>query len=101
MQSSVDQISSTEEAQSALRNSSQRLGKDIDLDNNDLESIKNKIKEIEATFLSDSYKNQEKQFNATNRKGKFEAVRYTIYSFIFIIFYFKLTLFFNRLQRSS
>ena len=101
MQSSVDQISSTEEAQSALRNSSQRLGKDIDLDNNDLESIKNKIKEIEATFLSDSYKNQEKQFNATNRRGKFEAIRYTIYSFIFIIFYFKLTLFFNRLQRSS
>ena len=101
MQSSVDQISSTQEAKSALRNSSQRLGKDIDLDNNDLKSIKNKIKEIEATLLSDSYKNQEKQFNATNRRGKFEAIRYTIYSFIFIIFYFKLALFFNRLQRSS
>lgn len=101
MQSSVEKISSLEEAKSALRNSSQRLGKDIDLDNNDLESIKNQIKEIEATLLSDSYKNQEKQFNATNRRDKFEAIRYTIFSIIFIIFYFKLALFFNRLQRSS
>ena len=102
MQSSIDKISSLEEAKSALRNSSQRLGKDSGLeDNTNLESIKNKIKEIEETLLSDSYKNQEKQFNATNRRGKFEAIRYTIYSFIFIIFYFKLALFFNRLQRSS
>jgi len=102
MQSSVDKIVSIEKAESALKNSRQRAGKDSGLeDNTDLESIKNQIKEIEETLLYDTYEAQEKKFNATNRRDKFEAIRYTIFSIIFIIFYFKLALFFNRLQRSS
>ena len=102
MLSSIDQIDSIDEAKSALRNSSQRAGKDFTSEKSEnLESIKNQIKEIEANLLYDSYEAQEKQFNATNRRGKFEAMRYVLYSIIFIIFYFKLALFFNRLQRSS
>jgi len=102
MKSSVDTIKSIEEAKSALRNSSQRQGKEINLEDSDnLDSIKIKIREIEAALLTNQYQTQEKQFNEVNRRGKFEAIRYTIYSVIFIIFYLKLALFFNRLQRSS
>ena len=102
MQSSIGKISSIEEAKSALRNSSQRQGKEINLENSDnLDSIKIKIQEIEASLLTDQYQTQERQFYEVNRRGKFEAIRYTIYSVIFIIFYVKLALFFNRLQRSS
>ena len=102
MKSSVDTIKSIEEAKSALRNSSQRQGKEINLEDSDnLDSIKIKIQEIEAALLTDQYQTQEKQFNEVNRRGKFEAIRYTIYSVIFIIFYLKLALFFNRLQLSS
>ena len=102
MESSVVKISSIEEAKSALRNASQRQGKEINLEDSDnLDSIKIKIQEIETELLSDLYKNQERQFNEVNRRAKFEAIRYTIYSVIFIIFYLKLTLFFNRLQKSS
>lgn len=102
IQSSTDKIGSIEEAKKALRNSIQRLGKVSDLpDNTNLESIKNKIKEIEETLITEVYKNQEKQFNATNRRNKFEATRYVIYSFIFIVFYLKLAIFFNRLKMSS
>ena len=102
MQSSVGKISSIEEAKSALRNSSQRQGKEINLEDSDnLDSIKIKIQEIEAALLTDQYQTQERQFYEVNRRGKFEAIRYTIYSVIFIIFYLKLTLFFNRLQKSS
>ena len=102
IQSSVVKISSIEEAKSALRNSSQRQGKEINLNDSDnLDSIKIKIQKIETELLSGLYKNQEKQFNEFNRRDKFEAIRYTVYSIIFIIFYLKLALFFNRLQRSS
>ena len=102
MQFSVDKISSIEEAKSALRNSSQRQGKEINLEDSDnLDSMKIKIQEIEASLLTDQYQIQERQFNEGNRRGKFEAIRYTVYSIIFIIFYLKLALFFNRLQRSS
>ena len=102
MDSSVFKISSIEEAKSAFRNASQRQGKEITLEDSDnLDSIKIKIKEIETELLSDLYKNQERQFYEANRRAKFEAIRYTVYSIIFIIFYLKLTLFFNRLQRSS
>ena len=102
MESSVFKISSIEEAKSALRNASQRQGKEINLvDSDNLDSIKIKIQEIETELLSDLYKNQERQFYEVNRRAKFEAIRYTVYSIIFIIFYLKLALFFNRLQRSS
>ena len=102
MQSSIGKISSIEEAKSALRNASQRQGKEINLENSDnLDSIKIKIQEIEASLLTDQYQTQERQFNEFNRRGKFEAIRYTVYSIIFIIFYLKLALFFNRLQKSS
>ena len=102
MQSSVVKISSIEEAKSALRNSSQRQGKEINLDDSDdLESIKEKIQKIESELLSEQYTKQEKLFNTANRKDKFESLRYTVYSIIFIIFYLKLALFFSRLQRSS
>ena len=102
MESSVVKISSIEEAKSALRNASQRQGKEINLEDSDnLDSIKIKIQEIETELLSDLYKNQETQFYEVNRRAKFEAIRYTVYSIIFIIFYLKLALFFNRLQKSS
>ena len=102
MESSVVKISSIEEAKSALRNASQRQGKEINLEDSDnLDSIKIKIQEIETELLSDLYKNQERQFHEVNRRAKFEAIRYTVYSIIFIIFYLKLALFFNRLQKSS
>ena len=102
MESSVVKISSIEEAKSALRNASQRQGKEINLkDSDNLDSIKIKIQEIETELLSDLYKNQERQFYEVNRRAKFEGIRYTVYSIIFIIFYLKLTLFFNRLQKSS
>ena len=102
MQSSVGKISSIEEAKSALRNASQRQAKEINLEDSDnLDSIKIKIQEIETELLSDLYKNQERQFYEVNRRAKFEAMRYTVYSIIFIIFYLKLALFFNRLQKSS
>ena len=102
MESSVVKISSIEEAKSALRNASQRQGKEINLEDSDnLDSIKIKIQKIETELLSDLYKNQERQFYEVSRRGKFEAIRYTVYSIIFIIFYLKLALFFNRLQKSS
>ena len=102
MQSSVSKISSIEEAKSALRNASQRQGKEINLEDSDnLDSIKIKIQEIETELLSDIYKIQERQFYEVNRRGKFEAILYKIYSLIFIIFYLKLSIFFNRLQKSS
>ena len=102
MQSSVGKISSIEEAKSTLRNSSQWQGKEINLEDSDnLDSIKIKIQEIEAALLTDQYQTQERQFYEFNRRGKFEAIRYTVYSIIFIIFYLKLALFFNRLQKSS
>ena len=102
MKSSVDTISSIDEAKSALRNASQRQGKEPNLEESDnLGTIKTKILDIESELLRDHYQKQERQFYEVNRRSKFEALRYTIYSIIFIIFYLKLTLFFNRLQRSS
>ena len=102
MESSVVKISSIEEGKSALRNASQRQGKEINLEDSDnLDSIKIKIQEIEAALLTDQYRIQERQFYEFNRRSKFEAIRYTVYSIIFIIFYLKLAIFFNRLQKSS
>ena len=87
MESSVVKISSIEEAKSVLRNASQRQSKEINLEDSDnLDSIKIKIQKIETELLSDLYKNQERQFYEVNRRGKFEAIRYTVYSIIFIIF---------------
>ena len=102
MQSSVDTISSIDEAKSALRNASQRQGKEPNLEESDnLGTLKTKILDIESELLRDQYQKQERQFYEVNRRSKFEALRYTIYSVVFMIFYLKLTIFFNRLQRSS
>ena len=102
MKSSVDTISSIDEAKSALRNASQRQGKEPNLEESDnLGTLKTKIYEIESELIREQYEKLESQFYEVNRRSKFEALRYTIYSIIFIIFYLKLTLFFNRLQRSS
>ena len=102
MKSSVDTISSIDEAKSALRNASQRQGKEPNLEESDnLGTLKTKISEIESELIREQYEKLESQFYEINRRDKFEALRYTIYSIIFIIFYLKLTLFFNRLQRSS
>ena len=102
MKSSIDSITSIDEAKVALRNVNQRYGKDSTLDDSaNLESIKEKIQKIESELLSEQYTKQEKLFNTANRKDKFESLRYTLYSIIFIIFYLKLALFFSRLQRSS
>ena len=102
MKSSVDTINSIDEAKSALRNASQRQGKEPNLEESDnLGTLKTKIYEIESELIREQYEKLESQFYEVNRRDKFEALRYTIYSIIFIIFYLKLTLFFNRLQRSS
>ena len=102
MKSSVDTISSIDEAKSALRNASQRQGEEPNLEESDnLGTLKTKIYEIESELIREQYEKLESQFYEVNRRDKFEALRYTIYSIIFIIFYLKLTLFFNRLQRSS
>lgn len=102
MKSSVDTISSIDEAKSALRNASQRQGKEPNLEESDnLGTLKTKIRIIESELIGEQYEKLENQFYEVNRRSKFEALRYTIYSIIFIIFYLKLTLFFNRLQRSS
>ena len=102
MKSSIDSITSIDEAKGVLKNANQRYGEGSTLnDSDDLESIKEKIQKIESELLSEQYIKQEKLFNITNRKDKFESLRYTIYSVIFIIFYLKLALFFSRLQRSS
>ena len=102
MKSSVDTINSIDEAKSALRNASQRQGKEPYLEESDnLRTLKTKILEIESELIREQYEKLESQFYEVNRRSKFEALRYTIYSIIFIIFYLKLTLFFNRLQRSS
>lgn len=102
IKSSVDTISSIDEAKSALRNASQRQGKEPNLEKSDnLGTLKTKILEIESELIREQYVKLETQFYEVNRRSKFEALRYTIYSIIFIIFYLKLTLFFNRLQRSG
>ena len=102
MKSSIETITSIDEAKSALRNSSKRQGKEPNLEESDnVDSLKTKILDIESELIRDQYQKQERQFYEMNRRSKFEALRYTIYSIIFIIFYLKLTLFFNRLQRSS
>ena len=102
MKSSVDTISSIDEAKSALRNASQRQGKEPNLEESDnLGTLKTKIYEIESELIREQYQKQERLFYEVNRRSKFEALRYTIYSIILIIFYLKLTLFFNRLQSSS
>ena len=67
MESSVVKISSIDEAKSALRNASQRQGKEINLEDSDnLDSIKIKIQEIEAALLTDQYQIQERQFYEFN-----------------------------------
>lgn len=102
MKSSVDQINSLEEAKIILDNSSRRSGKDLmSNDDNNIESIKNRIKIFEEELLVESFKIQEKKFKAANRRAKFESIRFIIYSLIFIIFYLKLAIFFNRLQKAS
>lgn len=102
MQTLVGKINSIEEAKNALRNVSLRQGNELNLEESDnLETIKTKIQEMESKLLREQYEKQERQFYKINRRSKFEALRYTIYSIVFIIFYLKLTLFFNRLQRSS
>ena len=102
MKSSIDSITSIDEAKGVLKNANLRQGNEAILDDSDnLESIKEKIQKIESELLSEQYTKQEKLFNTANRKDKFESLRYTLYSIIFIIFYLKLALFFSRLQRSS
>ena len=102
IKSSIEKIKTPDEAKNALRNASARLDKKIDtaVDLN-LQSLKERILELETSILSENYANQEKKFNSVNRKNKFDALRYILYSSIFIIFYIKLTLFFNRLYKSS
>jgi len=102
MTSEVSKISSVSEANKALENTFKRSGKDNPTQANEsLESIKNRIIEEEKNLLLDRHEKQKKQYLQRQRSMRFESIRYVIYSFIFIIFYFNLTLFFNRLQKSN
>jgi cob(I)alamin adenosyltransferase len=102
MTSIVGAISSVDEANEALENTFKRSGKKNPTQANEsLESIKNRIIEGEEKLLLDRHEKQKKQYFQRQRSMRFESIRYVIYSFIFIIFYFNLTLFFNRLHKSS
>ena len=102
MTSQVGAMSSVSEANEALENTFKRSGKKNPAQANEsLESIKNRIIEEEKELILDHHEKQKKQYLQRQRSMQFESIRYVIYSFIFIIFYFNLTLFFNRLHKSS
>jgi len=102
MTSTVGAMNSVSEATKALENTFQRSGKKNPTQANEsLESIKKRIIEGEKGLLLDRHEKQKKQYFQRQRSMRFESIRYVIYSFIFIIFYFNLTLFFNRLHKSS
>ena len=102
MTSMVDVINSVDEANEALENTFNRSGKKNPTQaNKSLESIKKRIIEREKGLLLTRHEKQKKQYLQRQRSMRFESIRYVIYSFIFIIFYFNLTLFFNRLQKSN
>ena len=102
MTSEVSKISSVSEANKALENTFKRSGKkNPTQENESLKSIKNRIIEKEKDLLLDRHEKQKKQYLQRQHSMRFESIRYVIYSFIFIIFYFNLTLFFNRLHKSS
>ena len=102
MTSLVGAMSSVDEANKALENTFKRSGKKNPTQANEsLESIKKRIIEGEKGLLLDRHEKQKKQYLQRQRSMRFESIRYVIYSFIFIIFYFNLTLFFNRLHKSS
>ncbi len=100
--SMVGAMNSVDEATEALENTFKRSGKKNPTQANEsLESIKERIIEGEEKLLLDRHEKQKKQYLQRQRSMRFESIRYVIYSFIFIIFYFNLTLFFNRLQKSN
>ena len=102
MTSIIGAMSSVDEANKALENTFTRSGKkNPTQENESLESIKKRIIEEEEKLLLDRHEKQKKQYLQRQRSMRFESIRYVLYSFIFIIFYFNLTLFFNRLQKSS
>ena len=69
MKSSVDTISSIDEAKSALRNASQRQGKEPNLEESDnLGTLKTKIYEIESELIREQYEKLESQFYEVNRR---------------------------------
>ena len=102
MESKISKINSIPEAQKVLENTFKRSEKDNPIKaNENLESIKKIIIEEEEKLLLDRHEKQKKQYLQRQRSMRFESIRYVLYSFIFIIFYFNLTLFFNRLHKSS
>ena len=102
MTSLIGAMSSVDKANKALENTFTRSGKkNPTQENESLESIKKRIIEEEKDLLLDRHEKQKKQYLQRQRSMRFESIRYVIYSFIFIIFYFNLTLFFNRLQKSN
>jgi hypothetical protein len=102
MTSIVGAMSSVDEANKALENTFKRSGKKNSTQANEsLEAIKKRIIEEEEKLLLDHHEKQKKQYLQRQRSMRFESIRYVLYSFIFIIFYFNLTLFFNRLHKSS
>ena len=63
MKSSIDTISSIDEAKSTLRNASQRQGKEPNLEESDnLGTLKTKIYEIESELVREQYEKLESQF---------------------------------------
>ena len=102
MTSQVNAISSIPEATKALENTLQQSAKkSFSLANENLEGIKNRIIKERTNVILDRHEKQKKQYLQRQRSLRFESIRYVLYSFIFIIFYFNLTLFFNRLHKSS
>jgi len=102
MTSMVTAMNSVSEANEALENTLKRSRKKNPAQANEsLESIKNRIIEEEKNLLLDRHEKQKKRYLQRQRSMRFESIRYVIYSFIFVIFYFNLTLFFNRLHKSS
>ena len=98
----VNKITSISEARKALQNTLKRSGKsDVINEKDNLGTIKDLIIKLEKNNLLKRHEKQNKEYQATLRSMRFESIRYVLYSVIFIIFYFNLSLFFNRLLKHS
>ena len=98
----VNKITSISEARKALQNTLKRSGKSDAINEKDnLGTIKDLIIKLEKNNLLERHEKQNKLFQAKLRSMRFESIRYVSYSVIFIIFYFNLSFFFNRLLKHS
>ena len=98
----ITELKTKEETSKILEDALKRSGKTTSIEENEsIEVLKNRILKEEKELLLERYESQQKNENERRRGRISESIRYVIYSFLFIIFYFNLLLFFNRLHKSS